>query len=429
MTVSELLRKAPGVRIAVPDLTQPSRAVVLLLAGACGVAVGTIYFPQAVTPLIAASWRLSPDAAGRTVTATQVGYAVGIFLIVPLGDRHSPRPMIAVLFSVCALALLAGATASSPGVLVAASALVGITTVAGQVIATMTGRRVDPARRAEVLGMLLSGSIAGMLVARAFAGMLGGWLGWRAPYLLDAGVMLALTPVVVVVLPSDAPRPTGSCSRRLLGEPLRLLATQRELRRSCVYQTAIFAGFSAVWTSVAFLITGPPYRLGTGAVGLLALVGAVTMLCAPRVGRRVDERGPDRVNLGSMLGVLAAAAVLLLAGLGHGAGLASLVLGLVVLDVAMQSGMVANTARVYAIDPEASGSLGSAYMACAYLAGGLGSVLGTAAFRALAWPGVCALLAVLAAVALTRHLYPSRAGLEVDGDARSQAAGSAPCSS
>ncbi|MET8625114.1 hypothetical protein ABZW30_15395 [Kitasatospora sp. NPDC004669] len=128
-------------------------------------------------------------------------------------------------------------------------------------------------------------------------------------------------------------------------EPFRLLRTEPELRRSCLYQASVFAGFSAVWTCLALLLTGPVYRLGAGAVGLLALVGAATVLCTPYAGRLVDRHGPDRVNLVCLLGVLASAAVLLPGARGGPSGLAALALGTLLLDVAMQCGMVASQAR------------------------------------------------------------------------------------
>ncbi|MQY16231.1 putative transporter [Streptomyces sp. RB5] len=379
-----------------------NRRLTLLLSLTCGVAVGNIYFPQAIVPLIAAGLDTSPGSASLAVTATQAGYTAGMFLLVPLGDRLRHRPYLVVLLCLTGAGLLAAGCAPSLPVLVAASALVGLTTVAAQIVGPLAAGLVADERRGAVIGTLLSGSIGGMLLARTFSGTLGEWLSWRAPYLAAASVVLVLAAVLSRTLPSTTPS-TSRPYPSLLAEPLRLLLAERALRRSCVYQATVFAGFSAVWTAVALLLTGPAYGLGAESVGLLALVGAATMLATPRAGRLVDRHGPDRMTAACVVAVLTSAAVLLPGTLGAAPGLAALIAGTLLLDVAMQSGMVANQSRVYAIDANARSRLNTAYMTCAYLGGTAGSWLGAHAYVTAGWPGVCGLLATLATTALTYH--------------------------
>lgn len=249
----------------------------------------------------------------------------------------------------------------------------------------------------------MTGSIGGMLLARAFSGTLGERLGWRAPYLAAAALVLVLAVVVARSLPVTTPPSSQPYPALLAGAP-RLLRTEPELRRSCLYQATVFAGFSAVWTCLALLLTGPAYGMGAQAVGLLALVGGATMICTPLAGRLVDRHGPGPMNLACLLGVLLSAAVLTAGALGGMPGLAALVAGTLLLDVAMQSGMVANQARIYALRADARSRLNTAYMTCAYLGGSAGSWLGTRAWAEAGWPGVCALLALLTLPALARHL-------------------------
>lgn len=380
-----------------------SRRLMLVLAVTCGVAVGNIYFPQAVGPLVAAGLDVPPDSAALVVTAAQVGYAAGIFLLVPLGDRLPYRPLLVTLLALTGLGLAAAGCAPALPPLVAASALVGVTTVVAQVIAPLAAGLAAPDCRGAVLGALLSGSIGGMLLARAFGGALGEWLGWRAPYLVAAATALLLAAVLAVVLPTTAP-PSRQPYPALLAESARLLRTEPDLRRSCLYQATIFGGFSAVWTCLALLLTGPAYGLGAHAVGVLALVGAVTMLCTPLAGRLVDRWGPDPVNLVCVIGALGSAAILTAGADGGGLGMTALVVGTLVLDVAMQSGMVANQARIFALRPQARGRLNTAYMACAFLGGSVGSWLGAQVYGRAGWRGVCVLVALLAVLALIRHL-------------------------
>jgi predicted MFS family arabinose efflux permease len=377
------------------------RGTVLVLALVCGVAVGNIYLPQALTPLVAADLGVPVDTAADAVTATQFGYAAGIFLLVPLGDRLPNRRLLVGLLTAAAASLLAAAAAPSLPMLVAASALVGLTTVAAPVIGPMAAGLVAANRMGAVSGTLLSGAIGGILLARAAAGALGERLGWRAPYLVAAVLTLLAAAVLARVVPVTTPR-TRQPYPAMLVEPLKLLRREPELRRSCLYQACVFAGFSAVWTSLPQLLTGPTYGLTTDVVGALGLLSAATMICAPLAGRMADRAGPDRVNLVCLLGTIASAAVLAAGMLGGAVGMITITAGVLLLDVAMQSGMTANVTRIYAISPDSR--LSTAYMTCAFLGGSAGSWLGARLCAALGWGGVSALVAVTAAVALARHL-------------------------
>jgi predicted MFS family arabinose efflux permease len=377
--------------------------LITLLALTCGVAVGNVYFPQAISPLVAAGLGVSPGSAASVVTATQFGYAAGIFLLVPLGDRVAPRQLIVTLLTLTGLGLLAASSARALLPLAAASLLVGVTTVVAPLAGPLAAGLVPAERRGVTGGTLLSGSIAGMLLSRTFGSALGDWLGWRAPYLLSAALSLTVAALLARALPA-APPPATHRYPALLAEPLRLLRTEPELRRSCLYQAAMFAGFSAVWTGVALLLTGPVYGMSAHSAGLLALVNAATMLCTPVAGRLVDRRGPDAVNLVCFAVVGVSAPVLAVGGLGGAAGLTALVVGTLLLDVGMQSGMVANQVRIYALGADVRSRLNTAYMTCAYLGGTLGSWLGARAYARFGWSGVCGLVAALTVAALARHL-------------------------
>jgi predicted MFS family arabinose efflux permease len=370
----------------------------LILAVACGVAVGNVYFPQAISPLIGEDLHVSAGTAAVVVTAVQVGYTAGLFLLVPLGDRLRHRPLLVTLLTLTGLGLLAAGAAPTLPVLAGAGALVGVTTVVPQIILPMAAGLAEPDRRGAVTGTLLSGLIGGILLARTFSGTLGEWLGWRAPYLVAAALDLGLA----VVLARAVPDTTPSSRQRypaLLAEPLRLLRAEPDLRRSCLYQALMFGAFTAAWTSIALLVTGSTYHLGTPAVGLIALVGAASMFATPIAGRWVDRTGPDPVNLVCLLAAVGAAALLTAGSLGGPAGLAALTIGMLGLDVAVQSGQVANQARIFALRPEARSRLNTAYMTCSFLGGSGGSWLGVRAYTRLGWPGVCLLVALAAGLA------------------------------
>ncbi|MGW5664209.1 MFS transporter [Streptomyces sp. NPDC003758] len=384
-----------------------SRPLILLLSVACGIAVANIYFPQAISPLIAKDLPVAPASAAVVVTCAQLSYAAGIFLLVPLGDRLRHRGLITTLLLVTCAGLVLAGTASALPILAVASALVGLTTVVPQILIPMAAGLTEPERRGAVTGTLLSGLIGGILLARTFSGTLGEWLGWRAPYLVAAGMALLLTLAMAAALPHTKPS-TDQRYPALLAASLHLLRTEPLLRRSCQYQVLVFAAFSAAWTALALFITGPRYDLGTPAVGVLALVGAASMFATPIAGRRTDRRGPDAVNLVCMLGAIAAGALLLTGHFGGVLGLVGLGAGMLLLDVAMQSGQVANQARIFALSPQARARLNTAYMTCAFLGGSAGSWLGVRAYSAFGWNGVCGLVVILAALALLRHVLRSR---------------------
>jgi predicted MFS family arabinose efflux permease len=275
--------------------------------------------------------------------------------------------------------------------------------VVPQIIIPMVAGLVADHRRGAVTGTLLSGLLGGILLARTFGGTLGEWLGWRAPYLVAAGLALVFAVVMAVVAPVTSP-PARERYPALLAAAVRLLRTESELRRSCLYQAALFAGFSAAWTSLALLVTGPRYDLDASVVGLIALVGAASVVSTPVAGRWIDRRGPDLVNLVGMLTTLVAAVMLAAGALGGIVGLVALVVGMLFLDTAVQCGQVANQARIFALAPRFRSRLNTAYMTCSFLGGSVGSWLGVQVYIRIGWTGVCAMVAVLAGVALARHL-------------------------
>jgi predicted MFS family arabinose efflux permease len=190
----------------------------------------------------------------------------------------------------------------------------------------------------------------------------------------------------------------------LLGASVKLLLTEPELRRSALYQATLFGGFSAVWTSLSLLISGPTYNMSAHTIGLLALVGAASVFCTPIAGRWIDRRGSDPVSLIAIVGVIGSAAVLAFGVIGGVAGLIVLAAGLLLMDTAVQSGQVANQARIFALRPDARGRINTAYMTCSFTGGTIGSWLGVRAYTTLGWLGVSGLVAVAALIALGRHV-------------------------
>ncbi len=190
---------------APPQPSGLSGPLITLLAVACGVAVGNVYFPQAISPLIASGMNVRASSGAAVVTATQVGYAAGIFFLVPLGDRLRHRPLLVTLLLLTSAGLAAAGTATSLSVLLVASSAIGLTTVVPQIILPMAAGLTPAHSRGAVTGKLLSGLIGGILLARTFSGTLGQWLSWRAPYLIAAGVVGLFALILARTVPRTTP--------------------------------------------------------------------------------------------------------------------------------------------------------------------------------------------------------------------------------
>jgi predicted MFS family arabinose efflux permease len=395
----------PAARDWAPPAAPPglSRGMILILAVACGVSVATIYFPQAITPLIATGLGVTAEAAAGVVTAAQLGYAAGLFLLVPLGDRLPHRSLVGTLLLLTAFALMAASLAPSLPVLIGASALVGFTTVVPQILLPLAAGLVAANRRGAVTGTILAGLLGGILLARTFGGTLGEHFGWREPYLVAAALILLLATVLIRVIPRTIPA-SSQPYPRLIAAAFALLRDEGDLRRSGLYQALTFGSFSAAWTSLALFLGGPVYSLGGQSVGLIALVGAASVLVTPIAGRWIDRRGPDPISLLCFIGVIVSTAILALGALGGTLGLAALTLGMLVLDVAVQCGQTANQARIFALRPDARSRINTAYMTCAFLGGSAGSWIGVKTYALWGWIGVCGAIALAGAAALARHL-------------------------
>ncbi|OKI21125.1 hypothetical protein A6A25_37005 [Saccharothrix sp. CB00851] len=269
-----------------------------------------------------------------------------------------------------------------------------------QVLVPLSADLAPTGRTGAVVGVLQAGLLGGILLARAFGGVLGDWLGWRGPYLVAGGMCALLAVLLARRLPARAPRTTAADPLA----PLRLLVRHPGLRRSGLYQALLFGGFSAAWTATAPLLTDDEHGWPTSILGLVAAVGAVGVLVAPVAGRWTDRVGPEKVGLVCFTGAVASAAILVSGASAGVAGLVGLMVGLLVLDVSVQSNQVANQHRVFALDRARRSGLNSAYMTCTFLGGAVGSWLGVLAQSHFGWWAVCALVACAGLTAGVRHV-------------------------
>jgi predicted MFS family arabinose efflux permease len=359
---------------------------VLVLAVACGATVANLYYAQPLLDVIARDFGVSPAAAGLLVTASQIGYAVGLVLLVPLGDLLDRRRMVPRMLLVTGAALALAAVAPSFAVLAAAIGVIGITSVVAQVLVPLAGTLAADHERGRVVGNVMSGLLLGILLARTASGLIAEVGGWRLVYVIAAGLMLATAAVLRRTLP-NTPRATDLSYGALLRSVGELVVTEPTLRRRMAYGALGMASFSVLWTAVSFLLSGPPYDYSEGTIGLFGLAGLVGAGAAQRAGRLADQ-GRGHAATGAFLVAIAAAWGLLALGR---TSLAALIAGVVLLDLGIQGQHILNQSTIYALRADARSRVTTAYMASNFLFGALGSAGASLAWSAGGWGAVSAL--------------------------------------
>jgi predicted MFS family arabinose efflux permease len=372
---------------------------VLLMALASGAAVGNLYYTQPLLDVMARDLHIGQGTAGLLVTTTQVGYALGIMFIVPLGDIRNRRRLVPMMMLLSAVCLAACAVAPGIVILLLALVAVGVTTVAGQILIPFASDLADNARRGEVVGIVVSGALTGILAARVVSGLIAGALGWRAVFVIAAVLMLVLGLVVARMLPQDlphAPQPYGALLRSIFG----LIRRDTSLQIVMLYGAISFGSFSLFWTGLTFLLSGPPYGYSTFVIGLFGLAGLVGALAAQGSGRLHDRGWSNRATGLSWLLVIVSWAICDLGGL----SLPWLLIGIVLLDVAIQSERILNQAQIFAGSPEARSRVNTAYVTANFIGGAIGSVVASVLWAYGGWNAVCLVGGVLCAAAFVLWL-------------------------
>jgi predicted MFS family arabinose efflux permease len=372
-----------------------SRGLVLLLALACGAAAANLYYAQPLLHTLAGSFGVPDGTAGLLITVSQLGYVVGLALVVPLGDLHERRRLITFTMLVTAAGMVVAATAPAFAVFGAALAVVGVSSVVAQVIVPMSSSLSAEHERGAVVGTVMSGLLIGILLARTVSGLLAAALGWRVVFWFAAGAMVTLAATLRRALPRVPPT-TDLSYGGLLSSIVGLIREEPVLRQRMLIGALDFGCFSALWTSLAFLLSGAPYHYGNAVIGLFGLVGVIGALAASTAGRLADRGHNGRATTATILVMLVSWGVMALGS----RSVVALIAGIALLDLGVQGLHISNQSAIYALRPEARSRLTTAYMVAYFLGGAAWSAMTSALYAAGGWSGVCILGAATALVAL-----------------------------
>ncbi len=383
-----------------------SPALTLLLSITCALAVANLYFAQPLLDSMAQSLGVDPGMIGIVVTATQVGYGVGLVFIVPLGDLINRKALILTQVLLSAVALIVVGSAQQWSALLGAMILVGLMAVVVQVVVAYVAALATPSRRGQAVGTVTSGIVLGILLARFTSGLIADLAGWRAVYFVSAGLMLTLAVVLWRAIPSKGLPRIESTYWALLLSTFTLFVTEPALRIRGVFALLIFAAFSVLWTAMVLPLSAPPLSLSHTQIGLFGLAGIAGALAASRAGRWADQGLEQRIT-GIALALLALSWVPIAFA---ETSLLALIVGVVVLDFAVQAVHVTNQSLIFAARPDAQSRLVGAYMCFYSLGSALGAVAATQVYARWGWVAVCLLGGSISLVALGFWVWTRVAG-------------------
>ena len=369
------------------------------MAIATGLVVANLYYNQPLLDEIARTFRITQAKAGSIAMLTQVGYAVGMLFIIPLGDMLQRKKLIMVNFALIIAALLLATFSPNVGFLMLASFLIGATSVTPQLLVPMVAHLALPEERGRTVGFVMSGLLIGILLSRTISGLVGAHLGWRAMFIIAAAVMFLLWILLYFLLPEVHPDYKGNY--KSLMQSLGTLIRNEPLLRMAAGRGALcFASFAAFWTTLTFLVREPPFNAGSDVAGTFGLVGAFGALGASFMGWISDTGNARQVTTYSIGLVILAYLVFGIAGSSY----VGLVAGVILLDLGVQATHIANQTLIFSLQPEARNRLNTVYMVTYFLGGASGTFIASQIWHVWQWPGVVVIGVIFSVLALLVHI-------------------------
>jgi predicted MFS family arabinose efflux permease len=370
-----------------------SKTNVLFMAACTGLIVANLYYCQPLIVLIANEFKIPEANAGTITYLTQAGYAIGLFFMVPLGDKIERKKQILMTTFASVIALIIAAVAQSFFVLQIASLLIGITSIVPQLILPLAASLSAPEQRGKVVGTIMSGLLIGILLSRTLSGFIGQLFGWRSMFWIATGICLLIFFVIQNKFPVNKPQFKGSYGQ-LIQSLFTLIKTQPVLREATLINVFSFAQFGAFWTTMVLLLSDVPFHFNSAEIGLFGIVGASGALAAPLVGR-LGDKGNSRIAVGYGCLLLLVSFIIYYF---SAESVIGIIIGIVLMDIGIQGVHISNQTRVYSLLPEARNRLNTVFMSFSFLGTAAGSAYGLLLWKLGGWHAVtigCAVLALL----------------------------------
>ncbi|PKG68275.1 MULTISPECIES: MFS transporter [Pseudoalteromonas] len=362
-----------------------SRFILLLMTTAIAATAANLYYNQPILPLIANEFNLTDSQLGSIPALTQIGYAFALLFISPLGDSIARRRLITILSSLLVVACSAAMLAPNLPLLLISVFLIGVSANITQQLIPFAASLVSSEQKGATLGTLMMGLTIGILLSRTLSGFVGEQFGWRSVFLMSA-VLAALFGILLrVFLPSNKPH-TNLCYWPLIKSTLALFIKHKSLQHFTLSGAFWFASFNVLWATLAIYVSNEPFNYNAQQAGLFGVIALAGVIGAKSSGKWVSKLGSKALI---MIALTLAAIGFAITGLFNGS-LASLVIGIILIDFAIFSAQVANQVRVFSIDPTAQSRINGIYMLGYYIGGAVGSMVGVKAFALYQWPGVVA---------------------------------------
>ncbi|CAH2794122.1 MAG: Uncharacterized MFS-type transporter [uncultured Paraburkholderia sp.] len=366
------------------------------------------YYNQPLLDNFRQSFPASESWIGAVPAVTQLGYAAGMLLLAPLGDRFDRCRLILLQIAGICIALVIAAVVLTLPVLIFASLAIGILATIAQQAVPFAAELAPASQRGHAVGTVMSGLLLGILLVRTAAGIVAQYFGWRAVFGASVVALIVLAVVIIMRLPKSQPTSTLPYGK-LLVSMWHLVVEHRALREASLTGAALFAGFSIFfWSVLALLLAGAPFHMGPQAAGLFGIVGAAIAPAAPAAGKFSDKRGPRAIITLSIVLVTISFVVF-----GVSAkSIIGLVIGVIVLDVGVQAAQISNQSRIYALKPDARSRVNTVYTVAYFIGGAAGSGVGAFVWSLFGWVGVSVAGVVFAGLAAWNHLrLPARVQL------------------
>jgi len=373
--------------------------LLLLLAIITGISVANLYYLQPLLSDISLSFQVSPTTVGSGAMLTQIGYAIGMLLILPLADIVNRKRLICIVAIGAAIVLFVIGVNHNLWIFLLATLLLGMLSVTPQLIIPLGAELADPKNRGMAIGKIMSGLFIGILLSRTLSGFIGEYLGWHMMYLIASGMMVLIVGIVIVRLPNYH-NPQSMSYGELFFSIFRIARQEKTLRSAALNGALSFAAFSIFWTSLAFWLASPQYNFGPQVVGIFGLVGIVGIIAAPIVGKLADRRSPETIiSWAILIAILSYVCFIFL-----GKHIWGLVIGVILLDLGAQACQISNQTRIFALSTTASNRINTFYMVSYFCGGALGSWLGTFCYTHWGWNGVGVSGLILLLIALGLNL-------------------------